>query len=198
MSDKIYNVLFLRTGNSARSTMAEALINTKRRERLRGYSAGSKTARRVSPFAVEQIRQTGDAVGHLRARIALCVSRRSNYQTTVNYCFAGCTDSDPGIPQLEIGLSAHPQIGCAASRRRSMADRGIEFIRACSDYCNQLVRISVGSRLGDRRQSTDRSPCHASCRRHSESLATVALGKSLISRHCRAIDLNCNFEDFML
>jgi arsenate reductase len=54
---KIYNVLFLCTQNSARSIMAEAIINYVGRGRFKGFSAGSRPATAPNPFALETLRR---------------------------------------------------------------------------------------------------------------------------------------------
>jgi arsenate reductase len=68
MTEKTYNVLFLCTGNSARSIMAEALVTTMGRGHFKGFSAGSKPGGKVNPFAIEQIAHTGYPADQLRSK----------------------------------------------------------------------------------------------------------------------------------
>lgn len=65
---KNYNVLFLCTGNSARSIMAEALVTVLGQGRFTGYSAGSHPAGEVHPFAIEMIANTGYDLSRLRSK----------------------------------------------------------------------------------------------------------------------------------
>ncbi|AMK22762.1 MULTISPECIES: arsenate reductase/protein-tyrosine-phosphatase family protein [unclassified Sphingobium] len=77
MTDKIYNVLFLCTGNSARSILGEALMNKLGEGRFRAYSAGSQPKGAVHPMAIAVLEDLGfDTAGmralhYLRNRISL-------------------------------------------------------------------------------------------------------------------------------
>jgi arsenate reductase len=67
MADHTYNVLFLCMGNSARSILAESLLNHWGRGRFRGFSAGSHPKGEVHPIALELLEQLHLPIEGLRS-----------------------------------------------------------------------------------------------------------------------------------
>jgi arsenate reductase len=68
MSDKLLNVLFLCTGNSARSIFAECLLNRLGRGKFRGFSAGSHPKGEIHPYAIMELQRNNYDVEGLRSK----------------------------------------------------------------------------------------------------------------------------------
>jgi arsenate reductase len=83
MSDKVYNVLFLCTGNSARSILGEAVMNKLGEGRFRAYSAGSQPKGEVHPMALSVLNGMG-------------------YDTSGMYSKSWDEFSKPGAPEFDF------------------------------------------------------------------------------------------------
>jgi protein-tyrosine-phosphatase len=68
MSDTVYNVLFLCTGNSARSILAEAILNRIGQGRFKAFSAGSQPKGTVHPYALDLLKSLNHDVGFARSK----------------------------------------------------------------------------------------------------------------------------------
>jgi arsenate reductase len=68
MSDHVYNVLFLCTGNSARSIMAESMLNKLGRGRFRAFSAGSDPRDTINPIALRLLKEMEFPTEGLRSK----------------------------------------------------------------------------------------------------------------------------------
>jgi arsenate reductase len=68
VTDRVYNVVFLCTGNSARSILAESIVNQRGGGRFKGFSAGSRPRGEVHPYALDLLQSLRMPVDGLRSK----------------------------------------------------------------------------------------------------------------------------------
>ena len=129
MSDRIYNVLFLCSGNSARSIFAEALLNQLGAGRFRAFSAGSQPAGEVHPLTIEVLSRLGFDSSFARSKnwdeFAVAGAPELNFVFTVCAKAAGeVCPVWPGQPMTAHGGVPDPgeAQGTAAQRHLAFAD----------------------------------------------------------------------------
>ena len=127
MPDQVYNVLFLCTGNSARSVIAEAILNRDSRGRFRAFSAGSHPKGTVNPYTLELLHQFNYDVSTLRSKswseFASTDSPKLDFVFTV--CDNAAGEACPLWPGQPI--SAHWGIPDPAAATGSAAETALAF-----------------------------------------------------------------------
>ena len=148
---KVFNVLFLCTGNSARSIMAEAILNREGRGHFRGYSAGSHPKGKVHPIALNLLRDLNYDVGGVRSKSWTEFARPDAPQ--LDFVFTVCDDAAaeacpvwPGQP-----MTAHWGVPDPAAATGSDAEVHLAFADAYRMLNNRIsVFVSLPIRSLDR------------------------------------------------
>jgi arsenate reductase len=158
MAERIYNVLFLCTGNSARSIMAEAILNREGRGRFQAFSAGSQPKGRINLQALDLLRKFNYDVSGLRskswAEFAQAGSPDLDFVFTVCDNAAGETcpvwPGQPitahwGIPDPAAAQGSDAEIALAFKDAYRMLARRIELFLALP--IEKLDRLVLTTRL---------------------------------------------------
>jgi arsenate reductase len=120
--ERHYNVLFLCTGNSARSILAEGILNFKGRPTFTAYSAGSHPTGRVRPEALRQLEQTHIPTTGLRSKSWEEFSRPG--APKLDFVFTVCDNAANEVCPVWPGqpLTAHWGVPDPVAARGSEAD----------------------------------------------------------------------------
>ncbi len=138
MTNHVYNVLFLCTGNSARSILAEAILNREGRGQFKAYSAGSFPKGKVNPHAISLLQQLGYDTSHFRSKSWDEFATPGAPQ--LDFVFTVCDNAAGETCPAWIGhpMSAHWGIPDPAEATGSEAEIALAFKEA---YAAMLHRI---------------------------------------------------------
>lgn len=135
MSDRIYNVLFLCTGNSARSILGEAVLNHLGDTRFRAFSAGSNPKGAVNPLALETLARAGISTDGLRSKP--WDEFAAPGAPTMDFIFTVCDDAAgetcpiwPGHPMTaHWGISDPAAVDGPEYKQRAAFEDALRFLR---------------------------------------------------------------------
>jgi len=138
MSKKIYNVLFLCTGNSARSILGEVLLNHLGKGQFHAYSAGSHPAGEVNPFAIELLQKNKLPVENLRSKSWDEFSAPGAPQ--FDFVFTVCDNAAGEVCPVWPGqpMTAHWGIDDPAAATGSDADKRKAFVTAFTQLSRRI------------------------------------------------------------
>jgi arsenate reductase (thioredoxin) len=144
MTDHVYNVLFLCTGNSARSILAECILNREGKGRFRAFSAGSQPKGQVHPFAIELLKKLNHPTAGLRSKD--WEEFAAPGAPAMDFVFTVCDNAANEVCPVWPGqpMTAHWGLPDPATVDGTEAERHLAFADA---YRMLLNRISIFTNL---------------------------------------------------
>lgn len=160
MPERTFNVLFLCTGNTARSVLAESILRKEGRGRFNSFSAGSQPKGTVNPFAIKVLRDMDYPVDNLRSKSWQEFAGEG--APAMDFVFTVCDNAAgeacpiwPGHP-----MTAHWGVEDPAAVEGSDLEKEAAFVEAFRYLRNRIAaftslplssidRLSLGTRLRD-------------------------------------------------
>lgn len=148
MNHSACNVLFLCTGNSARSIIAECVLNNVGKGRFAGYSAGSHPRGEIHPYALDILRQHDYLIDDLRSKS--WDEFAGPDAPEFNFVFTMCDDAASELCPIWPGqpMTAHWGLPDPAAVRGSEAEQREAFAKALSVLrrrINMFIDLPFGS-----------------------------------------------------
>src|SRR3984893_9094195 len=142
MAERIYSVLFLCTGNSARSILAESLINHRGRGKFHGFSAGSFPKGEVHPMAVEILQRMNLPAQNLRSKS--WDEFAAPGAPPIDFIFTVCDNAAGEVCPVWPGkpMTAHWGIADPAAVEGSDAEKAFAFRRALKELDSRIKLLT--------------------------------------------------------
>jgi arsenate reductase (thioredoxin) len=133
MSNQTYNVLFLCTGNSARSILAESLVNHWGKGKFRGFSAGSFPKGQVHPLAIDLLKRMGLPAEGFRSKSWDEFAAAG--APPLDFIFTVCDDAAGEVCPVWPGkpMTAHWGIADPAAVEGTESDKAFAFRKALKE-----------------------------------------------------------------
>ena len=160
MSERVYNVLFLCTGNSARSVLAESILRKEGRGRFRAFSAGSQPKGQVNPFAIKVLKSLEYPADDLRSKSWQEFARPD--ALVMDFVFTVCDSAAgetcpvwPGQPMTaHWGIEDPAEVGGTDIAKEAAFVAAFRYLRNriaafTSLPLQSIDRLSLGTRLRD-------------------------------------------------
>lgn len=143
MADRKYNVLFVCTGNSARSIFAESILREEAGDRFEVFSAGTMPQSELNPFAVEVLRQKGHDISTLRAKtIAEFQGEKApKFDFVFTVCNQAANEECP--PWTGQPVSAHWGMPDPVKAEGTDAEKSLAFQQAYGALRNRILGFAA-------------------------------------------------------
>ncbi|WP_300550040.1 helix-turn-helix domain-containing protein [Roseovarius sp.] len=157
MSDRKYNVLFICTGNSARSVFAETILRREAEDRFNVYSAGTRPHSELNPFALQVLRAKGHDTSGLRAKHISEFTGPDAPQ--MDFVFTVCDQAaNEDCPAWEgQPISAHWGMPDPVRATGSQAQKSLAFQQAYGALRNRILAFAALPLAGLDRLSLQRA-----------------------------------------
>jgi arsenate reductase (thioredoxin) len=148
MSERTFNILFLCTGNSARSILAEAILNKLGAPHFKAWSAGSQPKGQVHPISLDLLRDLGHDTGGLRSKSwdEFAVPGAPEFDFIFTVCDNAANEACP--VWLGHPASAHWGIHDPAAADGSQAEKRLAFdeaYRQMRDRISAFIALPIAS-----------------------------------------------------
>jgi ArsR family transcriptional regulator, arsenate/arsenite/antimonite-responsive transcriptional repressor / arsenate reductase (thioredoxin) len=143
MADRPFNVLFICSGNSARSIFAEALLNSIGKDRFRAFSAGTRPGTSLNPFAIEVLHRAGLDTSALRSKHVSEFDAPEAPQMDFIFTVCDAAASEECAPWPGQPITAHWGVADPVKAVGTEAEKALAFARAFSELNRRIMAFAA-------------------------------------------------------